>query len=209
MPQVCGVCRLPNRHQAEEALLAGEPLRNVAKRFGTSPAALFRHGKAHLPVKLIKAAESREIDSAESLTAKLKGIEADARRLGHGAERAGDLRTALIAVRELARQYELAARMQAARLQASGGRQDPHFSPEELSKLLGMLYSAAPGDFMWGIRKAAALGRMRGTKLTFEEAFAQLEEEERAVPKETRLLADGEHQPTAFIVVDEASREDL
>ncbi len=210
MPQICRVCRLPNRHQAEEALLAGESLRNVAKRFGTSSTALYRHKEAHLPAKLIKAAESREVDSAESLTAKLRAIEAEARRLGQKAEKAGDTRTALVAIRELVRLIELAARMQAARLQASSGHDMARdTSPERLSELLGILYSHDPGDFMWGLRKAAALHRMSRTKLTLEETLAQLEEEERAVSKETRLLDDGEHQPTAFLVVAEASREGL
>jgi hypothetical protein len=111
MPQTCTVCRLPNRHEAEKALLAGEPLRNIAERYGTSPPALLRHKGAHLPAKLVRAQEAQEIASADSLAAKLVAIEAEARRLGQKAEEAGDVRTALMAVRELVRLTELAARI--------------------------------------------------------------------------------------------------
>ena len=111
MPPTCTVCRLPNRQEAEEAILAGEPLRTIAERFGTSPQSLLRHRDAHLPAKLVKAEEAREVARASAAAAKLVGIEADARRLGQKAEKDGDPRTALMAVRELVRLVELAARI--------------------------------------------------------------------------------------------------
>ena len=199
MPQVCGVCRLPNRHQAEEALLAGEPLRNVAKRFGTSSTALYRHKEAHLPAKLIKAAESREIDSAESLTAKLQAIETEARRLGQKAEKAGDTRTALVAIRELVRLIELAARIQAARQQVSGG-QNVEFSPETrrkvVFKLSALYYSEDPAAFLEAIREAAAENynsyRLADQPaLTRAEARAMYEARERLQPGISVEIVEG------------------
>lgn len=112
MPRVCGVCRHPTRDEIDAALLEGrESFRNLAKRIGTSPAAVFRHRAAHLPAKLVKAEEAREAASADTLAAKLVAIEGEARRLGQKAEEAGDTRTALMAVRELVRLIELAARI--------------------------------------------------------------------------------------------------
>jgi hypothetical protein len=215
MAQTCRVCRLANRNEVEEALLAGEPLRNIAERSGTSATALHRHKEAHLPIKLVRAAESREIDSAESLTAKLRAIEAEARRLGQKAEKAGDTRTALVAIRELVRLIELAARIQAAKLQAGGSRdttpkESPERQAEHLTEILAAFYAHNPGDFLWGLRKAGALHLVRlGREPTFEEAFARLEKEERAmeraIPTATRMLADGDHKPSSMFEVSETS----
>jgi len=200
MPQTCTVCRLPNRQEVEEALLAGEPLRNIAERSGTSATALHRHKEGHLPVKLVKAAESREVDSAESLTAKLRAIEAEARRLGQKAEKAGDTRTALVAIRELVRLIELAARMQAARLQASGQDDTPGlFSPEARRELVLFLtvsyYSDDPASFLEEIRAAAAKDYVsnRSGALTRAEARAMYEARERSQTRiGPRAIEEGE-----------------
>jgi hypothetical protein len=47
MPRSCTICTHPQRTAIETALVAGEAFRTMAKRFGTSPPALFRH-KGHL-----------------------------------------------------------------------------------------------------------------------------------------------------------------
>jgi hypothetical protein len=47
MPCSCTICTHPQRTAIETALVAGDAFRMMAKRFGTSPAALFRH-KEHL-----------------------------------------------------------------------------------------------------------------------------------------------------------------
>jgi hypothetical protein len=47
MPRSCTICTHPQRTAIETALVAGDAFRIIAKRFGTSPAALFRH-KGHL-----------------------------------------------------------------------------------------------------------------------------------------------------------------
>ena len=193
MPQVCRVCRLPNRHEAEEAILAGEPFRRIAARFGASATALRRHKEAHLPAKLIKVAESREVDSAESLTDTLQWIEAEARRLGQKAEKAGDTRTALAAIREHLRTIELKAKMWAARQQqqASAGQgATPEMSPERRLELTLLVwssdYSDDPAAFLEKLRDAAARdyvyrsGRSADQPaLTYAEARAMLEARER------------------------------
>lgn len=182
MPQTCHVCRLPNRQEAEEALLAGEPLRNIAERFGTSPPALLRHKETHLPAKLVKAEDAREVASADTLTAKLRGIEAEARRLGKKAEKAGDLRTALLAVRELVRLTELAAKMsgelQAAKVQVNI-KDQPRLTNEGHFRLLAIFYRDAPAVFLEHLRRAlvADLESQRRGADSFRLAF--LEEEYR------------------------------
>jgi hypothetical protein len=60
---------------------------------------------------LVKATEAAEVVRADVLLARVRGIEAEARRLGRKAEREGDLRAALLALREMARANELLGRL--------------------------------------------------------------------------------------------------
>lgn len=110
MPPTCTVCRSVQRQEIEEALLAGEPLRNIAKRTGTSPATLLRH-RPHIAAAVVRRAEESDRDRAADLLAKARDLEREARRLGLKAERDGDVRAALLAVRERGRLLELTARL--------------------------------------------------------------------------------------------------
>jgi hypothetical protein len=74
MPRSCTICTHRERPAIDEALVAGEPFRNIAERFGTSLAALVRHKTDHLPPHLAKAKEAKEVAQADSLTAELKRI---------------------------------------------------------------------------------------------------------------------------------------
>jgi hypothetical protein len=82
-------------------LIAGTPLRQVAARFGTSSSALFRHKKDHLPNALVKAMEAIEVAEATTLLEKVRLLEFEARRIQMKAEKAGDLRAALLAINQL------------------------------------------------------------------------------------------------------------
>ncbi len=110
MPQTCSVCRHVQRQEIEEALLAGEPLRNIAKRSGTSPATLLRH-RPHIAAAVVRAIEETDRDRAADLLGKARDLEREAKRLGEKAEREGDVRAALLAVREVGRLLELTARL--------------------------------------------------------------------------------------------------
>lgn len=99
MPPVCSLCRHPDRAAIDRALLAGDPLRNIAERFGTSPATLLRH-REHLPVRLVTAHEVAQVAQADDLLQQVRDLRADALRLLRKAEHAGDYRTALAGVKE-------------------------------------------------------------------------------------------------------------
>src|SRR5215471_1235629 len=80
MPRTCTICRHEKRQEIDEALVAGEAFRNIAKRFESSWQAVRRH-KEHLSVKLVKAAERREdrhanslIDQVDALAARTKAL---------------------------------------------------------------------------------------------------------------------------------------
>jgi hypothetical protein len=86
VPQSCSVCRHPQRSAIDTALVENQPLRDIAKRFGTTPASVHRH-KQHLPVALTKAKQAQEVarattllDQVESLIGRLETITEQAQK---------------------------------------------------------------------------------------------------------------------------------
>lgn len=110
MPRTCTVCTHPERPEIDRALLSGEPYRNIAQRFGTSPTALYRH-KEHLPNELVKAKEAEEVADADNLLEQVKSLQTRAISILDRADVAGDLRTALSAIREARGNLELLAKL--------------------------------------------------------------------------------------------------
>jgi hypothetical protein len=111
MPRTCSICAHSARDEIEARLLEGKPFRELAARFGTSSAALFRHRDAHIPERLMKARDSVEVSRATTLLEQLDGLMTKARQILEAAERAGDLKTALASVRELSRLIELVGKL--------------------------------------------------------------------------------------------------
>jgi hypothetical protein len=106
MPRTCTVCNHERRDEVDRALLAGEPFRHIATRFGKSTAALQRHKADHLLKALVKAKATQEILRADTLLEDVRDAEGRSERLCRAAEgilgRAlgvGDLKTALNAIR--------------------------------------------------------------------------------------------------------------
>lgn len=100
MPRTCSICNHAQRAVIDRALLSGTSFRDIAGQFQVSRSALDRHKAAHLPAKLAKAHEAKEVASADKLITELNGLKGKAVSLLMQAERAGDLRTALSGVRE-------------------------------------------------------------------------------------------------------------
>lgn len=111
MPRTCTVCVHPQRPAIDAALVRGEPLRNIAERFGTSATALHRHKAEHLPRSLVAAAEVEDVAQALDVVAQLKAINAASRAVLQEARdrRDGDL--ALKAADRIQRQIELQAKL--------------------------------------------------------------------------------------------------
>jgi hypothetical protein len=99
--RACSVCSRLDRPEIDAAIVTAESKRGIARRFAVSPDAVERHARAHVGRALVLAAEARKDGEAETLLSKVERLEADARRLGEKAETEGDLRCALVAVREL------------------------------------------------------------------------------------------------------------
>ncbi len=112
MPRKCTICEHEKVEEINRLLLKGVSLRNIAKQYSVSAASLHRHKKGHLPAKLVKAQEAREIAKADSLLDQVTELRNKALSILAKAEQAGDLRTALQGVREAKGCLELLARLQ-------------------------------------------------------------------------------------------------
>jgi hypothetical protein len=116
MPRTCTVCPHPHRDEIDRLLLAGTPLRNIAKQFSVSSASLFKHN-THMSKVLSNARQEAEILRADGLMEQLNHLWLETARLTQKAEQRKDYRTALSGVREKSRLLELGMRLAAERQQ--------------------------------------------------------------------------------------------
>jgi hypothetical protein len=112
MPRKCSVCIHSEYQNIDEALIGGEPLRDISRRFNIDKSALSRHKLNHLSALLVKTEEGKELAKAESLVDEIQRLRLEAARIYQKAEERGDFRTALAGVRELTRIVELLAKLQ-------------------------------------------------------------------------------------------------
>jgi len=111
MPQTCSVCKHAERAAIDAALVGGESLRNIAEQYSVSTTALHRHKTDHIPANMAQAKEAASLAHADSLLDQVKALQVSTLALMTKAEGAGDLRTAVSAIREAARLIELTARL--------------------------------------------------------------------------------------------------
>lgn len=97
----------------DKALLRGEQISAVARRYSVSDDALGRH-KRHIQAVIVKAAalvEQKDVAYGSALMAEIGRIRADAERLQLESERRRDVRGALRAIHERLAVVELEARL--------------------------------------------------------------------------------------------------
>src|SRR5215207_6577550 len=111
MPRRCTVCAHLQRQDIDELLVSGAPYRSVAKRFGLSESAVYRHKTEHLPAHLLKAREVEEVAQADDLLAQVRHLQGRALDILERAEKAGDLRTALAAISQARGNLELLGKL--------------------------------------------------------------------------------------------------
>ena len=111
MPRRCTVCDYQERHGIDRALVSGAPYRSVAKRFGLSESAVYRHKTEHLPAHLLKARKAEEVAQADDLLEQVSNLQAHALGILEHAEKAGDLRTALAAISQARGNLELLGKL--------------------------------------------------------------------------------------------------
>ena len=98
--RTCTVCSHPDREDIDQALLEGGPYRGIAQRYEASASAVYRHKQDHLPKALVRAVEAQVVEHGADLLDQLQDLQQRAHRILDQAEAAGDLRTALAAIRE-------------------------------------------------------------------------------------------------------------
>lgn len=101
MPKRCSLCAHRKRRAIDAAIASGRSYRNIAERFGTSPAALNRH-KGHVAAAIVKAAEQCGERLGDSLHEQMRELVGEARGLLKQAKREGDTRGAIAAVKATA-----------------------------------------------------------------------------------------------------------
>jgi hypothetical protein len=108
------------------------PLRSIAKQFRISSSAVHRH-KEHVAHSLAVATHAREVELGSSLLDDVKKLVDKAQTLFRKAEQTGDVRTALVGVREIARLLELR------------GRATGEFSPEAAPRQFRPIFNIEAG----------------------------------------------------------------
>jgi hypothetical protein len=111
MPRTCTVCGHDRRHDVELALVRRDSYRDIARRFALSKDALGRHAKEHLPELLSEAHRAEEYARADDLLRQVGELQSKTLNLLLKAEEAGELRTALSAIREARGNLELLAKL--------------------------------------------------------------------------------------------------
>ena len=104
---LCSICNHPNRAAIDKALVTrSASMRDVAGQYGVSRSALSRHKTNHLP-RLVQAAEVAEaaqaVTSGAALIDELDRLLKKALAILEAAEKAGELKVALQALREAGR----------------------------------------------------------------------------------------------------------
>jgi hypothetical protein len=111
MSQSCKVCSHSDRDKIDQILISGTEYRKISETFSVSISSLFRHKSSHLPDTLVKAREAREIIKADSLIAEVKSLREKTLNILQRFEDSGDLRGAIVAVRELRENVELLGKL--------------------------------------------------------------------------------------------------
>ncbi len=147
MPRTCLACSSPEREAIDKALVAREPLRNIAKRVSISPAGLLRH-RNHVAQAIMMANEEREERLGDSLLDDMRRVQRKAWELLAKTETQGDYRGSIVALREVRECVESLGEM-LAKADATNGatEQDKCFdlsrlSDEELRQVADILEKA-------------------------------------------------------------------
>jgi hypothetical protein len=111
VPRSCTICEHPDREAIDRSLVGDSSNLSVSSLFGVSESAVRRHKANHLPAKLVMAQTAEEVAQADDLLQQVRDLQGRALAILGKAEVAGDLRTALGAIREVRGNLELLAKL--------------------------------------------------------------------------------------------------
>lgn len=112
MPQICTICTHPDRAVIEQAMVADQPNRAIARHWRASKDAVARHKDEHLPAQLAKAAEAESVAQADDLLAQIVNLHERTLKILKGAEDVNAFGLALGAIREARSNLELLAKLE-------------------------------------------------------------------------------------------------
>jgi len=110
--RTCSICRHLARNDIDEALLHNVPLRAIERQYEVGRGALSRHrDQGHIAATAAKGAEAAEATHGDNILEWTRGILGKAVSFMNQAEVSGDLKTALVGVREARGCIELLAKV--------------------------------------------------------------------------------------------------
>jgi len=107
MSQRCSICLHPERAEIDKAIIKRVSNRAIASQYGMSTASVQRHKTAHIPKDLVIAKDAKDVAEAGNLLSELTDLKDRTERILAKCEQAGDLRTALLGIKELRNCVEL------------------------------------------------------------------------------------------------------
>ncbi len=192
MAQSCKICASGARDDVNSDLMRGQSVRDVARKYGFSRAGTHRHSLKCLPQAL--AAHSV---LGQNIGDELASLWKEAERLKRAAENSGDLRAALIGLRQLCDLLELKMRAIPSNLRGvqqavefhvtydSRPREDTVLSDDQILQQLGLLIRRTKSEPVMAC--AARLALLLKNRVIPAELDAQLAKVEAGVPQ----LPDG------------------
>lgn len=111
MPPVCSICFRSDRAEIDAAIVSGDTLRDIARRFATSKDAVGRHKAAHVSAALSVVLAARAEAGPVSALDRLEELYTAAKRVLDVADAEGKPGLSLQAIRELRGIVETLARV--------------------------------------------------------------------------------------------------
>jgi len=109
----CKSCRHPSHEEYDRDYFNGKITKSeYARRVGCSIPSVTRHLENHVPKNLAAATEAQAVAKADTLLEDVKGLRKKAVGILEAAEKAGDLKTALLGIREARSCMELLAKVE-------------------------------------------------------------------------------------------------
>jgi len=110
----CTVCQHPQRDEINKLLAPSDAnFAAISRDFaGITEDSLRRHKESHIPEALTKAEDAKEVTEANTLLKDIRGLRERATIILDKAEKAGDLKTALLGIREARGCIELLAKVE-------------------------------------------------------------------------------------------------
>ncbi len=99
MARPCDTCQHPDVAEIDRAIVEGVPTPELTAKYREiSEDSLLRHKRDHIPEKLWRAQQVKELTEGDALMQRVLGRERRARDVYEAARAAGDLRAALMAI---------------------------------------------------------------------------------------------------------------